>query len=328
MKLACAACLGRMQEQYGLHPAAARIKTWAMVHPAFQPHASNPVLAAGLILCATAFIAASTLLAKTLGTDMLGPPLPALQISHGRFLFAVMAIGAVAATMGIRPRNVHWRLHLGRTTCGWLGITLLFAAIAYIPLADATAITFLNPVFCMILAVPLLGERVGPIRWSAAVVALLGAVILLRPTPETFQPAALLALLAAVVMGLELILIRKLTRVEGPMQILLINNVIGVCIASIAVLPVWQMPSGAQWLALAGVGLSMAAAQACFVNGMSRGDASFVAPFSYATLVFAALWDGMVFQIWPDAVSLIGAGIILGGAIVLAIREARTRPSP
>lgn len=283
----------------------------------------NPTLAAALILLATAFIAGTTLMAKTLGSDALGPPLHPLQVSHGRFLFAFMAISSVVLALRPRLQRPHWGLHIGRTTFGWGGVTLMFAAVAYIPLADATAITFLNPVFCMLLAIPLLGERVGPWRWGAAGVALVGAMILLRPTPDSFQPAALLALGAAVVMGMELIFIKKLSGREAPLQILWINNTIGVLIASLAVLPVWQMPTPEQWAALATLGLLMACAQACFVNGMARGDASFVAPFSYATLIFAALYDFIGFNVVPDAITLLGAGIILAGAAILAWREGR-----
>ena len=289
----------------------------------FTPRAQNPALAATLILCATAFIAATTLLAKSLGTDALGPPLHPFQISFGRFFFAAIVISAVVAAVRPKITRIHPWLHLGRTTFGWMGVTLMFASVAYIPLADATAISFLNPVFAMMLAIPLLGETVGRVRWSAAIIALAGACILLRPTPESFQPAALLALGAAAVMGMELIFIKKLTGREGPLQILLINNLIGVCIATVAVLPVWQAPTPAQWGALAALGLAMACAQACFVNGMARADASFVAPFSYATLVFAAGYDFIWFAQRPDLITIAGAGIILTGAALLAWREAR-----
>ncbi|MCB4455329.1 DMT family transporter [Leisingera sp. McT4-56] len=286
----------------------------------------NPALAAALILAATTFIAGTTLMAKALGTESLGAPLHPMQISHGRFLFAFIAIST--AVLILRPRFIrpHWGYHIGRTTFGWAGVTLMFASVAYIPLADATAITFLNPVFGMLLAIPLLGERVGPWRWGAALIAMMGAMILLRPTPASFQPAALLALGAAAVMGLELIFIKKLAGREGPLQVLWFNNLLGMMIASCAVLPVWQMPSPAQWASLAALGLLMACAQACFINGMARADASFVAPFSYATLVFAALYDFLGFGVVPDAISFLGACIILAGAAVLAWREGRVRP--
>ncbi|WP_170414347.1 DMT family transporter [Ruegeria arenilitoris] len=289
------------------------------------PARQNPALAALLIVTASAFLAATTLLAKALGTNTLGPALHPLQISHGRFLFAFLVI--VSAVGVLRPRlsRPHWGLHIGRTSFGWVGITLMFASVAFIPISDATAISFLNPVFGMVLAIPLLKEGVGPWRWLAAAVALTGALILLRPTPASFQPAALLALTAAAVIGMELIFIKKLSGRETPIQILLINNAMGLTISSLAVSFVFQMPTPEQWIALVAIGVLMACAQACFVNGMARADASFVAPISYATLIFAALYDFAVFGVIPDVVSQIGSAIILTGGLILVWREARVR---
>ncbi|WP_298853510.1 DMT family transporter [uncultured Ruegeria sp.] len=291
----------------------------------FEPKPHNPPLAAALIFVATAFIAATTLLAKALGTDALGPPLHAVQISHGRFMFALLVILSAVAILKPRLVRPHWGLHVGRTSFGWAGVTLMFASVAFIPMADATAISFLNPVFGMVLAIPLLGERVGPWRWMAAAVALTGALILLRPTPASFQPAALLALAAAALIGMELIFIKKLSGREPPVQILLINNTMGLVIATIAVSFVFQMPTPQQWGALVGIGVLMACAQACFVNGMARADASFVAPISYATLIFAALYDFAVFDVIPGWISLIGSATILTGGLILVWREAVQR---
>ncbi|MBT0958041.1 DMT family transporter [Alphaproteobacteria bacterium KMM 3653] len=277
------------------------------------------------MVAASAFIAGTMLAAKLLGTDSLGPPLHPLQISHGRFLFAFIAIATTAAALRPKFDPPNWRLHMGRTLCGWSGVTLMFASVAFIPLPDATAISFLNPVFAMLLAIPLLGERVGPWRWVAAVLAVIGALVLIRPGAGTFQAAALLAVGAAVLMGLELILIKKLSGRENPLQILLTNNAMGLTIASIAVLFVFAAPTPMQWLVLAALGFLMASAQACFVNAMARADASFATPFSYLTLVFAGAYDIAVFQAIPDWVSILGAVIILGGAALLAWREGVAR---
>ncbi|MEN9013074.1 MAG: DMT family transporter [Yoonia sp.] len=287
--------------------------------------APNPPLALALILTATAFIAGTMLFAKMIGTGVLGDPLHPLQVSHGRFLFAFMAISTVALVMRPKITQPNLKLHVGRTLFGWGGVTMMFAAVAFIPMSDATAISFLSPVFGMLLAIPFLGERVGPWRWFAAAMALGGALILLRPGPETFQVAALLALAAAILMGAELIFIKKLADSETPFQILLINNALGLTIATLAVLPVWVPPTGAQWAALAGIGVLMATAQSCFVNAMARADASFVTPFSYVTLIFAALYDLLIFDVWPDAISWLGAGVIVAGAVILAWREARLK---
>ncbi|AXI47714.1 hypothetical protein C1J03_17905 [Sulfitobacter sp. SK012] len=291
----------------------------------YQAKPPNNALAASLILIASAFVALTTLMAKALGSQEYGVPLHPLQISHGRFLFAFLALSSAAAILRPALERPNWGLHIARTSCGWGGITLMFASVQFIPLAVATAISFLNPVFAMMLAIPLLGEKVGRVRWSAAGFAFVGALILLRPTPESFEPAALLALSAAMIMGLELIFIKKLAGREAPFQILLVNNLIGFCIASIAVIPVWQAPSAAQWGLLAALGGCMAVAQTCFVNAMARADASFVAPFSYATLIFAALYDVAFYGVVPDAVSVLGAAVIVAGAVLLAVREARLK---
>lgn len=289
-----------------------------------KPH--NPALAAGLIAVATAFIAATTLIAKALGTDQFGPAIHPFQIVFGRFLFAFLAFSIGVAILRPTLQRPHLGLHLARTLGGWAGLTLMFASVAYIPLADATAISFINPVFGMIFAIPFLGERVGKWRWLAAGISLIGAMILLRPTPDSFQPAALLALAAAVILGAELNVIKKLTSRENPFSILFVNNAIGVGIAGVAVIWVWQAPMPTQWVLMATLGVAMAVAQTCFVNAMARADASFVAPFSYGTLIFAALYDVVFYDVIPDHVTLLGAAIIILGALLLAWREGRTRP--
>ena len=292
------------------------------------PRAQNPALAAMLTLAASAFAAGTTLLAKALGTGVLGPEMHPLQISHGRFLFAFVAITTMIAVMRPRMTRPDFRLHAIRSAFGWGGVTLMFAAATFIPLSDATAISFLNPVFGMMLAIPLLGEKVGPIRWSAALIALAGAAILTRPGGGAIEFGAMLALGSALLLGAELIAIKRLSGREGAYQILLVNNGIGLLIATLAMLPVWQMPTAQQWAALTGVGVLMAMAQACFVNAMARADASFVAPFFYAALVFAAIYDALVFHVLPDTVSVAGALIILTGAGLLAWREGRRPRAP
>lgn len=286
----------------------------------------QPLAAAGFMLLAAALVAGTTLLAKVAGEAGLHP----LQVSHGRFLFAFL--GIVAANLILRPRYTRpkWAVHAGRSFSGWAGISLTFAAVQFIPLGDATAISFLNPVFAMFLAIPILGEKIGPWRWVAAVITLTGGAILLRPGSGTIEPGALLALAAAAFMAFEITLIKFLSDREGPLQILLINNGMGLTIATIAasVLWVWQMPDARVWAVLAGIGFVMATAQACFIQAMRRADASFASPFFYATLIFAALYDGLAFGVWPDRLSALGAGVIVAGGALLAWREGRLKRAP
>lgn len=285
----------------------------------------NPMLAAGLILLASACVAVTTLFAKALGQDVLGPALHPFQITFGRFAFALAGLCVAMAVLRPRFHAPNYKLHAGRSFLGFSGVSCMFLAVALIPLPDATAISFLNPVFGMMLAIPFLGEKVGPYRWLATAIALIGALILIRPTANSFHPAALIALMAAVFLGAELIFIKILSRSEASLQILFINNCFGFLFSGIAAILAWQAPTVQQWGALAGIGIFMLLAQTCYVNAMKRADASYIAPFSYTTLLFAALYDFGWFGVVPDAVSIIGAAIICAGALILALREGRIR---
>lgn len=289
-----------------------------------RPH--QPLASAGFMLLAAALVAGTTLLAKMAGERGLHP----LQVSQGRFLFAFL--GIALANFVFRPRYTRprWAVHAGRSFSGWAGISLTFAAIQFIPLADATAISFLNPVFAMVLAIPILGEKVGPWRWTAAAITITGGAILLRPGNGALEPGALLALAAAGFMAFEVTLIKFLTSREEPLQILTINNGMGLVIATTAatVMGVWRMPDGETWAILVGIGVIMALAQTCFIQSMRRADASFASPFFYATLVFAAFYDGIAFGTWPDRVSSLGAAVIVAGGAFLAWREGRLKRAP
>lgn len=281
--------------------------------------------AVAFMLAATFFIATSTLMAKLAADPRFGAPLHPLQVSHGRFLFAFLAISTLFALRRHPLERPAYRLHAIRSAFGWGGVTLLFASVSFIPMADATAISFLNPVFAMIFAIPFLGERVGPIRWGAAAIAFLGALVLLRPSAQSFEIGGLIALGAALLMGAEIVAIKRLSGLERPLQILLVNNAIGLTIATLAVLPVWRMPAAEQWLILAGVGLAMATAQFMFVSAMARAEASYIAPFAFCTLIFASAYDTLVFSAWPDGVTLTGALIIIAGAGLLGWRESQLK---
>ena len=285
----------------------------------------RPILGAALMIASCALIAATTLMAKALGRGVDGSALHPLQVSAGRFCFAFLALLPIVAWLRPGFRGARWAIHLGRSLCGWAGISCLFAAAALMPLADATALSFLSPLITMLLAIPLLGERVGPWRLGAAGIALCGALILIRPGSDAFQAAALIALAAAVFLGLEAILIKRLSDGEPPIRILTINNAIGATVSLAAASLVWVAPTSQQWAVLALLGITMLSAQTFFIQSMKQGDASSVMPFFYATLVFAAVYDFVVFGDLPTFAGVIGAGLIVGGALLLAWREHRQR---
>ena len=268
-------------------------------------------------------IAATTLIAKMLGLGGGGAPLHPLQISAGRFAFALIALSLFALWLRPSFAGARWPLHAGRSLCGWLGVTLMFAAAARIPLADATAISFLSPLVTMALAIVFLGERIGRWRWLAAAVSVCGALVLLRPGTDAFQLAALLALGAAFLLGAEAIFIKRLSDTEPPLRILIVNNLIGTVLAGAAAAWVWTGPAPSQWLLLAMLGAAMVSAQALFIHALRRAEASFAVPLFYLTLVFAALYDFALFGQGLAAASMVGAALVVAGAIIISVRGGR-----
>jgi drug/metabolite transporter (DMT)-like permease len=278
---------------------------------------------AGMILIASAFVAASTLCAKQLGVGE--NAMSSFQVTWARYAFGFALLVLVAVAVKPKFTRPNWTLHMVRITCGVVGVLAMFYAVSKIPVADTTAITFLNPMFAMVFAIFILGERVGPIRWGTAALALFGGLLLIRPGSTSFQPEALLALAAAVLFGMEVVIIKLLAGREGAFQIILIANFFGAILASFALPFVWQMPVGDQWVWMAGTGILMVTAQAFYTKALRIGEASFVLPFAYATLVFAALYDFVLFDVVPVPLSMVGGAIIVISGIVLAWRENKAR---
>jgi drug/metabolite transporter (DMT)-like permease len=276
---------------------------------------------AALMIAASAVVAGTTLIAKALGRGFGGEPLHPVQIVAGRFVFAFVCVAAVAAWQRPSLKGAPWGFHAARSLVGWAGVTCVFTAATLMPLAEATAISFLSPLVTMALAMLFLRERIGRWRVAAAAIAVAGAMILIQPGTEAFRLAALVALAAAFFQGTEGMMIKRLAGMEPTLRILLVNNGFGAIIAVAAVVFVWQPLTAAQWGALAVLGSIMILAQVLFLLAMKVADASYVIPFFYSTLVFAAAYDFAVFSEAPGLATWLGGGLIVAGAILLAWRE-------
>ena len=285
----------------------------------------SPLASVALVLFSVALFAILSLMAKLLGTDALGEPLHPLQISAARFMVAFLGLCAVLPFRPISFRGIPWGLHARRSIAGWCGVSALFAAAIVIPLADATAISFLSILIAMVLSVLWLGEKSGPRRWIAAGIALLGALLITRPGTSAFQPAALIAVMAAVFIGFEIVFIKQLSGREPVMRILFVNNLIGSAISAAVILFVWQAPSGLQWLFIVGIGLMMILVQTSNIMAMQRADAGFVAPFWYATPAFAAVYDWLAFDHLVDTLSASGIAMIIAAGAFISWREHRSK---
>ena len=279
-----------------------------------------------LMLGASFCFACAAILTKSLGTNVFGEGVHPLQIAHSRFLFSFILLVFFWYIFKPKVKFSNVKLHLLRSIFGWLGVSILFTSILYIPVSDATALTFLNPIFAMIFAVLIFKEKVGLIRWGAALFSFSGGLLLLRPSLDlSVDPVALLCLFGALIMGLEIICIKILSGKDSVFTILILNNFFAMCIGTLVVPFFFVLPGFLELSFLLTIGIFMLTGQFCFINSLKGAETSFLMPFFYTTLIFVISLDLIIFNSLPDKISYMGAFIIIFGSIVVAFREWRVK---
>ena len=273
-------------------------------------------------LCAVVasfFFASSTFLTKLIGAGIISEPVHPLQITHARFTFGFLLTFFFHLICSQRKLSKpNFQMHFLRATAGYVGVAIMFYGVIHLPITDAVSLIFVNPIFAMIFAIFILGERVDRYRWLAAFIALFGAVILLRPSGFQINLISLLCLIGAASFGLEITLIKFLTKKEHPLQILIFSNAIGILIATVPLFYVGNLPNIYQWIILFGIGYLMLMGQLLFLFAMQRSDASVIAPVIYFTVVFVTVMDIIFLKAYPDIWSYCGASLILLSALFVA----------
>ena len=252
---------------------------------------------------------------------------PTPQVIWARF-----AGQAILVALLVGPRNIgstltsrHPRLHFLRSAFQLGATGLFFASLGYIGLAEATALTDINPILITLGAALFLGERLGPRRIFGVVVAMIGALIVVRPGLGVFSLAALLPLGCAVCYAGASLLTRKLGQQEGPWTSLLHAALFGTVVTGLAMPFVWQPVSGADLVLFAALGVLGTGAQLCVIRSFSMAEASAVAPFAYIGIVFATVWGIVFYDEYPDQYTVIGALVIVAAGLYVWHRETNVR---
>ncbi len=304
---------------------------------------NRPGLAIIFIVLAMTCISINDMLIKLLSDDY-----PLHQM-----VFLRSAIGIVFSLVilqfeggfGLLRTNQIW-MHLLRGLCIVGANMAFFAAIAVIPLADATALFFIAPLFITILAVPFLGERVGPRRLGAVVFGFLGVLIMLRPggiAPESAPDWRILLLPIAAAFGYACmqILTRKLgvASKASAMAVYLQGTFITVSLifwaiagdgrfaegleskSAIFLLRAWTWPSDEDWLPFLLLGAMAAVIGYALAQAYRLADAATIAPFEYTALPLSIFWGWVMFGHFPDRWVLSGIAMIAAAGVYVFIRE-------
>jgi drug/metabolite transporter (DMT)-like permease len=247
-----------------------------------------------------------------------------IVIVWARYFFHVLTVLVVFPGKLVEAlRAPRVGVQLGRSVLLLISTVCNFAALAYLPLADVTAIIFTAPVIVAVLAVAILRERVSGARWLAIGAGLAGALMVVRPGAGGLNAGVLLAFGCALAYASYQVTTR-LVRESEPVVSLLYAGLVGMLAFSLLVPFWWQAPSLRGWLALALVGALGAAGHLLVIMALQRAEASRVSPFTYAQLVWATLASVLVFGDAPTVWGVAGTLVIVAsglGLYRLGLRE-------
>ncbi|EXI90977.1 MAG: carboxylate/amino acid/amine transporter [Candidatus Accumulibacter regalis] len=232
----------------------------------------------------------------------------------------------VAPSMGRRlvVTGRPWLMSLRGLTL--VAVTLLGQlALKTLPLAETTALIFVAPLLVALLAAPLLGEKVRLRTWLATIAGFVGVLLIARPGGSLFGPGVAYALGAALSYAAYQILTRKLAATEHPMRLLFYTALLGT-LAMLPALPVyWDgiWPTPTQSLLIVSLGLYGGIGHFLLIRAFHATSASLLAPLIYTQLVWATLLGWLVFDHFPDFLTVVGMMVIGASGLSLAFRGPR-----
>lgn len=288
----------------------------------------QPIKGISLKLCAVVLFIIMAALIKAASDEV-----PPGQAVFFRSLFAIPVIlgwlvwrGDLATGLKVAsPMGHFWRGLVGTVAMG-----LGFAGLGLLPLPEVTALGYAAPLLTVVFAAMFLGEKVGVFRISAVGLGFAGVLIVLSPrmtalSGEVVQTAqalgAMLVLMGAMCAALAQIYIRKLVQTEETSAIVFYFSLTSTLLSLLTVPFGWVMPEPWTVICLVLAGLLGGTAQIFLTSAYRFADASVVAPFDYASMLFALLIGYVVFDEVPTGPMLFGAALVILAGIIIIVRE-------
>jgi drug/metabolite transporter (DMT)-like permease len=288
--------------------------------------AASEVAARQMRIAAIGLMCAAMLCFAGLDTTAkwLGLRLPVVEVVWARYIGAA-ALSIFAARPFSRPGVLRARRPRAQILRSFLllGSTVAnFLALRRLQLAETSTISFLTPLFVVLMAGPWLGERVGAARLVAIAIGFCGVLIATRPGTSAFQPIVLVAIAGAVCNSAYALATRMLAGHDAPETTLAWTPIAGVATLTPLLPWAWQTPPSLLVLAVMGVmGVFGALGHWLLILAHQRAPASALTPFSYTQLIWMIVSGALVFGDTPPATTLIGAGLVVACGLFLVLQE-------
>ncbi len=281
--------------------------------------AKRPLVGVAFMLGAMATLPFLDVLAKFLGQQ----GLPVLQIVWARLTLGAMMTLPFALRIG--GRAALWPdqpvYHLFRAALLVLATFSFFLALKYLPIADALAIFFVQPLVATVLSALVLREVVGPRRWGAVAVGFVGTLIIIRPGFAEVSPGSLYALLAGVSLACYFVMTRRIAGRTDAMITTFHTSLLGGLILSLVIWTVWQWPTPQQWVMMIALAVVANFGHLLIVRAYDHAEASLLAPLAYTEMIMATVLGWVFFRDFPDGWTILGVSVLIACAVYISVRE-------
>ena len=280
---------------------------------------ARPVVGVALMLVAMAILPFIDVIAKKLGQA----GMPILIVVWARALFGgLMTLPFAMQAEGIRAfRPAQPLRQLARAVLLFGATFLFFQSLKNLPIADALAIFFVNPLVIVVLSALALREHVGPRRWAAVAVGFAGTLVIIRPGIVEVNAGTLYALGAGVALGSYFVMTRAMAGVANAMVLTFQTSAIGAALMTLALPFVWVSPNPGQWAMLAALGLIATLGHVLITKAYVHAEASLLAPLAFTEIVMATVLGYAFFGDLPDRWTVLGVSILIASAVYISVRE-------
>ncbi len=284
-----------------------------MSRAASAPHPLRGIL---MISTAVAMFAVQDAIAKYLGRYY---PIPGIVWARYAFhLLLVVVILGPRMKLGL-VRTKRPGLQIARGFLLAASSLTFFSALKFMPMAEASSISFIAPILVTLLGVVLLKEKVEFARWMAVIAGFVGVLIIIRPGSGIFSWVALLPLATAAVFAIYQILTRKLAGVDSPYTSLFYVGLVGTVLLAFVLPFAWTTPTTiAHTILLLTIGFIGGLSHLILIRAFDHAAVSTLAPFSYTQLIWIIVLGYAVFGDFPDHWSLVGIAVIMASGIYIA----------
>jgi drug/metabolite transporter (DMT)-like permease len=253
-----------------------------------------------------------------------GQELEPLVVAFWRSLFAMVFMAPLLVPYGLAPfRTRKLGLHLLRNVLQALDMFAYFIGVALLPLAETTALSFTTPLFAVLFAVVVLGERIKARRIGALVVGFAGVLVVVQPGGGPIAYGDAMILISSLFWAAAITVIKRLADTDSSLTMTAYMTVLMVPFALVPALFVWQWPS---WMALGlcvAMGLIGTLGHLAFAQAFRLADSTAIMPLDFTRLVWASLLGFLIFAEVPSLAHWLGGALIFASTLYIAYREAR-----